>query len=159
MTEIQHKDNPGVYIPPPLVYVVIFLVSLLIQKLLPLDRTFFYSTIAANVGIVLLICAAVFAVPAVVQFIRSKNNIVPIRPANSLQTTGIYSITRNPMYMSLLLFYAGLAITKGNWWTMILIPALILIVQGYIIRKEEAYLERKFGEDYAAYKKRVRRWI
>ncbi|HEX4852058.1 MAG TPA: isoprenylcysteine carboxylmethyltransferase family protein [Puia sp.] len=159
MMETIKRDNPKIYIPPPLVYVAIFIVSLLIQKIFPLDRSFFYSTIAANLGIVFIICSIAFGIPAFIQFVRTKNSVIPIRPASSLQTKGIYSITRNPMYMGLLLLYSGVAITKGNWWSLMLIPLLIVIVQFLIIKREEAYLEREFGDDYSDYKKRVRRWI
>jgi len=153
------KDNPGVVIPPPIIYIAIFVASLFIQKLFPLDRNFFYSEIAANLGIVLILSAVVFAAPAMIQFIRSKNPIVPVKSASSLQTNGIYSVTRNPMYMGLLLLYIGIGITKGNWWTIFMIPLVILIVQFYAIRREESYLERQFGEEYINYKKKVRRWI
>ena len=147
------------FIPPPLIYVVVFLASLLIQNLLPLDRTFFYSPIAANLGIVFIICAIVFMITSLIQFIQSKNSIIPNRSANSLQTKGIFSISRNPMYLGLMLLYLGIAIVKGNWWTIILIPVLVFIIQDFIIKKEEAYLRRAFGQDYDEYKKRVRRWI
>ncbi|PWT70518.1 MAG: isoprenylcysteine carboxylmethyltransferase family protein [Bacteroidetes bacterium] len=159
MMEAIKKDNPKIYLPPPLIYVAIFLISLFIQKLFPLDRSFFFSDIAANLGMVFIICSVAFAIPALIQFVRTKNAFIPIKPASSLQTKGIYSITRNPMYMGLLLLYCGIAITKGNWWSLILIPLLIVIVQYFIIKREEAYLEREFGDDYSDYKKRVRRWI
>jgi len=153
------KDSPGIFVPPPLVYVVVFLLSVLIQNMVPLDRSFFYSTIAANLGIVLILVSVVFCITAFIQFLRSKNSIVPIRAASSLQTHGIYSLTRNPMYFGLLMLYLGIAVTKGNWWTLMLTPLLILIMQVFIIRREEAYLERAFGQEYNDYKKRVRRWI
>jgi len=153
------KDNPGVYIPPPLIYVALFLVSFLLQELAPIDRTFFYSAIAANISIVLLICSLIFVVPAILQFIRSKNSIVPLKPASSLQFRGIYAVTRNPMYFGLLLLYLGIGIVKGNWWTIMLVPLVIVLVQLLVIKKEEAYLERAFGQDYLNYRKQVRRWI
>jgi len=159
MTSTTKKDSPGVYIPPPVIYVVVFIISMLVQGIIPLDRSFFYSAIAANLSIVLIMCAFIFGVPAFVQFLRSKNTIVPIKPASSLETRGIYSITRNPMYVSLMLLYAGIGIVKGNWWTFILIPILLIVVQVFIIKKEESYLERAFGQEYIDYRKRVRRWI
>jgi|SRR5882672_9393598 len=159
MNTATKKDSPRVFIPPPVIYVVIFLVSMLIQELVPLDRSFFYSAIAANLSIVFILCALIFGVSAFIQFIRSKNTIVPIKSASSLETRGIYSVSRNPMYVSLFLLYAGIGIVKGNWWTLMLIPVLFIVVYVYIIKREESYLERAFGQDYIDYRKRVRRWI
>ena len=159
MQTVTKKDNPRVYIPPPLIYVFVFLLSFLIQEMIPLDRSFFYSAIAANLSIVLILCSIIFSVPAIIQFIRSKNSIVPLKPASSLQFRGIYALTRNPMYFGLLLLYAGIGIVKGNWWTIMLIPVVIILIQLLVIKKEEAYLERTFGEDYVNYRRQVRRWI
>ena len=153
------KDHPGVYIPPPLFYVVTFLASVLIQKLVPLDKVFFYSTAATIIGSISIVAGMFFNFPSLLQFFKTKNTVVTIKPANSLQTTGIYSVTRNPMYISLLLFYTGLAFMIGNWWNFILLPLLFIVVQEYIIKREEQYLERRFGQEYLDYKSRVRRWV
>ena len=153
------KDNPGVYIPPPLVYVGIFLLSLLIQHLLPLDTSFFHTAIAYILGAVLIVIGLFFNIPALRQFIKTKNTLVTVRPATSLQTSGIYTRSRNPMYVSLLLFYTGIAFFIGNWWTILLLPVLVIIVTMFIIQPEERYLERAFGQTYLNYKEKVRRWI
>ena len=63
------------------------------------------------------------------------------------------------MYTGLLLAYIGVGNVVGNWWTFVLIPVLVWIVSSYVIRKEEGYLSRAFGEEYHRYKKNVRRWI
>jgi len=153
------KDSPGVYVPPPLVYIGMFLISLLLQKLLPIDKSFFRTTIAAIIGVVCIVIGLCFNVPALRQFAKTKNTLITIKPANSLQTTGIYSITRNPMYLSLLLVYMGLALLIGNWWTLLLLPILIVVITHFIIKLEERYLERAFGKTYLDYKAQVRRWI
>lgn len=153
------KDHPGVYIPPPLFYIIAFLASVLIQKLVPLDKDFFYTTISRIIGSIILVVALLFNFPALRQFFKTKNTLVTIKPANSLQTTGIYSFSRNPMYISLLLFYTGLAFIIGNWWNFILLPLLFLVVQEYVIKREEQYLQRRFGQQYQDYKSKVRRWL
>jgi protein-S-isoprenylcysteine O-methyltransferase Ste14 len=63
------------------------------------------------------------------------------------------------MYLALLCLYGGIAIFKGNVWTFILSPIVVIIVQTYVIRKEEQYLTRAFGDVYTEYMKKVRRWI
>lgn len=153
------KDHPGIYIPPPLLYVATFLVAVFMQKLVPLNKDFLYATTSKIIGLVIILTGVFFTFPALRQFFKTKNALVTIKPANSLQTTGIYSISRNPMYISLLLFYTGLSFIIGNWWNLLLLPILFLIIQEYVIRREEKYLERRFGQQYFDYKLRVRRWL
>ena len=155
----KKKDNPGIFIPPPLIYAAIFFLSILMQKIIPINNSFFDSRNATIAGIVLIAIALLFILPALMKFVQSKNTLVTIKSATSLQTKGIYSLTRNPMYMGLLILYSGIAMLEGNWWTFIFIPLIIIIVQSYVIRGEENYLQRAFGEEYNAYRKKVRRWI
>jgi protein-S-isoprenylcysteine O-methyltransferase Ste14 len=63
------------------------------------------------------------------------------------------------MYVGLLFVYLGITCFIGNWWNIILLPLLIFIMQAYVIKSEEKYLERAFGDEFIEYKKRVRRWL
>ena len=153
------KNHPGVYVPPPLIYVAFFFLSFILQKWRPLDQAMLNTTTAHIVGWLFITLFFIICVLSMHKFIRSKNTVITVKPATSLQTTGIYAFTRNPMYISLLLLYCGLAVFKGNWWTFILLPLLILVVQLYVIRKEETYLYDAFGKSYLDYRKKVRRWI
>jgi protein-S-isoprenylcysteine O-methyltransferase Ste14 len=153
------KDNPGVYVPPPLIYLAVFLVAMLCQRLFPIDRAFFSSPAACILGVGFILISVIGGAMAMRQFVKTRNTLVTIKPAHSLQTTGIYSVTRNPMYLSLLLLYTGLALLLGSWWTLLLLPVLIGLMARFVIRREEQYLERAFGDEYTSYKRRVRRWI
>ncbi len=153
------KDNPGVYLPPPLIYVLFFFLSVLLQRKLPIPFTWHDTLLAEIVGWGFIVLYLIFFLPAVRQFILSKNTLVTIRPANALQKSGIYSVSRNPMYLSLLFLYSGIAMFKGNPWTMIEIPLLMATIQGYVIKKEEQYLLRRFNVEFEEYMKNVRRWI
>jgi protein-S-isoprenylcysteine O-methyltransferase Ste14 len=153
------KDSPGVYIPPPLFYVLIFLTAVLIQKKFSIDNAVFHLQIMKVAGIVLLAVALFFLVTSFKKFFQSKNTLIPIKPAASLQTNGIYNISRNPMYAGLAMMYLGITCFVGNWWNIILFPLLIVIVQAYIITREEQYLTRRFGQVYLDYKTKVRRWL
>jgi protein-S-isoprenylcysteine O-methyltransferase Ste14 len=154
------KDNPGVFIPPPLFYICIFLLSFVLQRLYSIKQAFFFhSLIAIILGVIFILTSLIFSIPALLQFFKSKNTIVPIKPASSLQVSGIYSISRNPMYLGLLLLYIGMALIFGNWWTVFLIPVLVLLVHFLIIIREEKYLLRAFGSSYSEYIRKVRRWI
>jgi protein-S-isoprenylcysteine O-methyltransferase Ste14 len=153
------KNHPGVYVPPPLIYVTLFFLSVLLQKLWPLKRGWLNTTQAQGIGWLLIALCFLLVFIAIRQFVISKNTVVTIKPATSLQTTGIYTFTRNPMYLGLLLLYSGIAFFYGNWWTFFLLSLLIMIIQLYVIRREEKYLHNAFGTQYNAYKKKVRRWI
>ena len=153
------KDSPGVYIPPPLFYILIFLAAIFIQKKVSIDDSLFHLQITKAAGILLLVISLFFSITSLRKFIQSKNTLIPIKPASSLQTNGVYSISRNPMYVGLAIVYLGITCLIGNWWNFILFPLLLLIIQEYIIKKEEKYLERAFGVKYLDYKNRVRRWL
>jgi protein-S-isoprenylcysteine O-methyltransferase Ste14 len=153
------RKHPGVYIPPPVIFALIFLLSLLLQKLFPVSALFFKTKPANILGWILVAFSLILALPAILKFIQSHNTLITVKPANSLQTNGIYSITRNPMYLSLLFLYTGIAFFAGNWWTFILIPVVIIVITAYVIKREEKYLSDAFGQDYTAYKIKVRRWI
>lgn len=153
------KNNPGVYIPPPLIYAAFFLLSFGIEKMVPIEKRWLHSTPVKMAGFILIsICALVIFI-AIRKFVISKNTLITIKPAQSLQTTGIYAFSRNPMYMGLLLLYTGLSIIIGNWWNFILLPFLLLVVQEYVIKREEKYLGLRFGQQYFEYKAKVRRWL
>jgi len=156
---MKAKDHPGVYFPPPLLYVAIFLISIAIQKQLPLPVMFFQTNVAFISGVILLVLGLAIPLPAVIRFFKTRNTLVTIKPANSLQTAGIYTISRNPMYLGLLILYVGIAFLKGSLWTFMFIPVVILGITYLVIVKEEKYLSRAFGDNYVEYRKRVRRWI
>ena len=153
------KDSPGVYIPPPLFYVLTFIIAISIQKKIPINNSLFQMEWLKISGIVLLVISLFFSVRSLRQFFQTRNTLILIKPATSLQTNGIHGITRNPMYVGLAIVYLGLSCILGNWWDFILFPILVLIVKEYIIKREERYLEREFGQKYTDYRSKVRRWL
>jgi protein-S-isoprenylcysteine O-methyltransferase Ste14 len=72
---------------------------------------------------------------------------------------GPFRYSRNPGYLSLAMIYAGIAILRNALWAILLLPLVVLLTQRELIEREERYLERAFGEEYLAYKRRVRRWV
>jgi len=158
-TKKNKIDHPGVYLPPPLFYVLIFLSSILLQNQFPFSIALFETTLFLILGVVFISIGIIMLLPALIKFFKTKNTLIPNKPANSLQTSGIYSISRNPMYLGLLSLYIGIAFFKGNYWTFMLIPIVIFVVTYFVILKEEKYLDRAFGVDYNAYRQKVRRWI
>ena len=80
------------------------------------------------------------------------------KPVSSLVQHGPFRYSRNPGYLSLTI-YAGIAILRNALWAILLLPLLLLVTQRELIEREERYLQRTFGEEYLAYKRRVRRWV
>jgi protein-S-isoprenylcysteine O-methyltransferase Ste14 len=85
----------------------------------------------------------------------------PLKPENAsaLVTGGMYQVTRNPMYLGLLLLLSGLAVYMGSLTPIVMLPMFVLVMNNQQIRHEERVLEEKFGEEYRIYKERVRRWL
>ena len=80
-------------------------------------------------------------------------------PTTALVEKGIFRHTRNPLYLSMLIIFLGIAIFTTVLWLILLLPILFLIADRGAARPEESYLERKFGQVYLQYKKRVPRWV
>lgn len=83
----------------------------------------------------------------------------PWKPSPRLIESGPYRFTRNPMYLQMLIVCIGFAILLRNPWILLLTPVAAWVLQRLAILPEEEYLERKFGEEYRSYRRRVRRWI
>ena len=150
-------DHADVRIPPPLIYLVGFVLGLLLERAFPvlvLPKTL--SRVAAVLCIAL---SAILTVWSIGLFRWARTSFIPIKPATALVISGPYKFTRNPMYFGLVCLYLGLALWFGVFWAVILLPAVIVLVQHYVIAREEQYLERKFGQEYLRYKAGVRRWI
>ncbi len=81
------------------------------------------------------------------------------KATNAIVTTGPYRFSRNPIYAGLSLIYAGLALGLALWWTLALLPVIWIILHFGVVRREEAYLEARFGQAYKDYRSRTRRYI
>jgi protein-S-isoprenylcysteine O-methyltransferase Ste14 len=94
-------------------------------------------------------------------FIRAKTTVNPMKPdsSSSLVVSGIYRFTRNPMYLGFLLGLLGWAIFLSNALAFFLLPAFIVYMNRFQIEPEEKALARLFGEQFVAYRSRVRRWL
>ena len=153
-------DSPGVKIPPPTFFVLSYILGYLLQEKLPCGNHFIQNNpLSKVIGDVFIVASLVMGFSALFQFIKTHNTFITTKPATTLQTSGVYAISRNPMYTGLFFFYLGLTFMMGSWWHLILLPLLYWIFKKYIIKREEAYLQRKFGQEYLNYQAKVRRWL
>ncbi len=153
----QALDNAGVRVPPPILLIVAILSGYCIQQLWALELTNWsgwYVAAWALIGVGVIILVASW-----VQFLRAKTNIRPDKPSSNLIQSGLYRFSRNPIYVSGLLLQLGIALLMNNLWIVLLVPVSKVVFDRYVIAREEAYLERAFGEVYVAYKRTVRRWL
>jgi protein-S-isoprenylcysteine O-methyltransferase Ste14 len=91
--------------------------------------------------------------------LRAGTNVIPSKPSLVIVTNGPFRFTRNPLYLAATTAYLGLTLLFNTVWPLLLFAPLLLTVYWGIIRREERYLEAKFGDVYLAYKAKVRRWI
>jgi protein-S-isoprenylcysteine O-methyltransferase Ste14 len=105
--------------------------------------------------------AVAFDLAGLVAFGKAKTTFNPIKPetASALVTSGIYGLTRNPMYVALLLALAGWAVYLSHVLALVFLPVYIVYMNRFQILPEERALSAKFGPEYAAYKQSVRRWL
>jgi protein-S-isoprenylcysteine O-methyltransferase Ste14 len=150
------RDIAGVIAPPPLIYLGPLIAGLLLDRRAPIGGV--PSGPARLVG---ALCLAGFAIAvfALVAFRRAGTRPEPWKPTTALVTSGPYRFTRNPMYLGFTLLYLALALWFGGYWTLMLLPPILLVMIHGVIRREEAYLSRLFGTEYDDYRERVRRWL
>lgn len=146
-------------VPPPVVVAIIGVVMWAVGRKLELGK--FEAALQAPVAGVLLIVGLLLMFVAVASFIAAKTTVNPLRPsrASSLVTTGIFRISRNPMYLGDLLVLAALAVWLGNVVNVVLLVFFIWYINRFQIIPEERALTNLFGESYVAYCSRVRRWL
>jgi protein-S-isoprenylcysteine O-methyltransferase Ste14 len=151
------SDTSGIRIPPPAFYVAAFLVGVALELVFPTS----WPPFGVRIAVALLAGGAWLALDgaAMVSFRRAGTSMVPINPTTALVTSGPYRVTRNPMYLGMAFLYIALAFALGVIWALVFLPAVIVIVDQFVIAREEPYLERKFGQAYRDYKARVRRWL
>lgn len=105
--------------------------------------------------------SSVIGITSVISFRLAKTTISPFHPnqTSHIVQTGIYRFSRNPMYLSIAIFLVAFAIYLENATALLVIPLFIWSINYLQIQPEEQMLEQKFGEEYLAYKKAVRRWV
>ncbi len=152
-------DGANVRFPPPLIYVGVFALGFAAGRLLHLPTLGLEPRLRDPVGGAFVLAGLLASFTGAGLFLRNRTAIIPFKPATYLVTSGVYRWTRNPMYLGMALTYAGLAFLLNSLPALVLLLVVIAIVQRQVIAREEAYLERAFGNEYLAYKNRVRPWI
>ena len=150
----------GVIARPPFLFLASLILGLVLDYVLPLPLRLPESALprwAASGGLILLGAAILAA--AFRNFSRAATPVPTNRPVRTLVTNGIHGWSRNPIYVGMSLVYAGIGIAARRPWVFILALPLAIVMRYVIVAREEAYLERRFGDAYRDYMRRVPRWL
>ena len=150
----------GVIMRPPLFYLACLLLGLALDQVLPSPLTLPEAVLIRWTGGGGLIVVGLAIMAAGTRnFSRVATPVRSNQPVRALVTTGIHGWSRNPIYIGMFLLYAGIGIVARSPWVLILALPLLIIVHYGVVAREEAYLERRFGDAYRDYKAHVRRWL
>ncbi len=146
-------------LPPPLVVLLFAGLMWLVARTLNFDR--FAWPLQVPLAVAFLVVAVALMTVAATAFVRHKTTVNPMKPARAsrLITTGIFSLSRNPIYLGDVLLLAALVIALGHAINFLLLPLFVLYINRFQIAPEEAALTKLFGAPYTAYLAQVRRWI
>lgn len=153
----READNAGVVAPPPLIFAGFLGAGLLLNRRRP--TPFLPGTLPKLLGWPLVAAGISLALWGVREMRRAGTNVDPYHPTTAIVDRGPYAYTRNPLYVAMALVYAGLSARANALPAASLLPVVLHLVDRGVVRREERYLEGKFGEEYGRYKGRVRRWI
>ncbi len=159
MADDEPLSDPGIHYPPPLIFVAGIVLGWLVDRLRPLPITGGPSMLRFALAFVCAVAWFLLFGAAWTVFRRERTTLIPNKPATALATTGIYSRTRNPMYISLAMLYIAVTLVLDTWWPFLLLPAVLAIIDRVVILREERYLSQKFPHLYDEYRRRVRRWL
>ena len=146
-------------IPPPVVVAIVGLLMWAVNETLVFGKI--KSELQQPIALTLLAAGLLLMAVAVGYFIAARTTINPLRPsrASSLVTTGLFAISRNPIYLGDLLILAALAVWFGNVLNVALLALFVCYINRFQIIPEERALAQRFGEAYHTYCSRVRRWL
>lgn len=150
-------QHTGVVMPPPLIYLVAFALVLVLDWSWPV--AILGRPAAAWIGIAVLILGVAINGWGVYTMYRARTAIHPGHPANRLVTSGPFRYSRNPLYVGLNLVFLGLVLVVDSLWGLPVFLATVLVMHYGVIRREERHLEAAFGDEFRAYRARVRRYL
>ena len=153
----KDRDGPGVFVPPPLQFGVAVTVGILLDGDALAWRRITDPAQLAGVAVALAglaliaICLGLFR--------RFRTRPEPWRPDQALIASGVYKLSRNPMYLGMALLCLGIAMLFESIAGIILVGVALVVIDRYVVAREEAYLALRFGDKYDAYRAKVRRWL
>ena len=155
---VEH-DSPGVNIMPPMVFYACLILGGILELLIPHDFPVLSRPVRIILGLGFGGAGFAFMVIAHEKFKSIGTNVPTNLPTTTFVVQGAYRFSRNPMYVGGSAFFLGIGLMVGSLWMLAAYLPLGLYLSLYLIPREEAYMERVFGDEYRAYCRSVRRWL
>lgn len=155
--KLKPPAHPGVILPPPLLYAGAFVLSLALNWAWPVP-ILSHPAIRWTGATVLLLGIALNLWGAR-SMMKARTPINPYRPVTTVVGSGAFRLSRNPLYVGLDLIFLGLTLILNNLWGALALLAVLVVMHYGVIRREERYLEARFGEPYRQYFATVRRYL
>ena len=153
-------DRPRIAVIPPLAWLLAGVAGYLLDRFLPLGLLPTRPWMPGiAVGVVLIAVSATFDVAGARAFLKAGTPINPYKASRTLVRSGIYRITRNPMYLGMVGTLAGLGLALSNAWMILAAAALWALLHRGVVLPEERYLRAKFGAPYDEFLRTTRRWL
>jgi protein-S-isoprenylcysteine O-methyltransferase Ste14 len=156
----REHDTAGVIAPPPLIALATVVLGLAFDWLMPSTvlTVLLTLTLRVAIGVALIAAGAALALAGERRFHRAGTEVKPWKPSAVLVADGIFRRLRNPMYVGLTLILAGLSVALASDWILVMTVVFTVVIHFGVVKREERYLEARFGDAYRAYKGRVPRY-
>lgn len=156
-SDVAHKNWWQIF---EVVFGIPFLVAIVLQRIAPICLAdSFLAPVTLPAGTILIVMGVGLVVFTRREFARYGQPTDPGLPTNKVINTGVFSFSRNPLYLGGILLLAGISLAFNLHWALILLIPSIVACQYILIKPEERYLAARFGEQYQVYAMKVRRWI
>jgi protein-S-isoprenylcysteine O-methyltransferase Ste14 len=157
----KERDAAAVRFFPPGIPLILIFIGIGLNRLVPFHVGIPIPTparywVGGGIAVAALLGLGAWAIFLVRKDGQSEN---PWKPTFRIIDKGPFRITRNPMYLQLVIVCFGVAVATMNGWIFLFTPVCAWLLYKLAIQPEEEYLTRKFGDEYLAYQRRTRRWI
>lgn len=152
----EGPDHPDLPVKPPLILLASMLAGYLVDRFWPAPAR---PEGWGGLGIALVVLAFSLMLAAMRQFAAGRTSAKPWKPTRVILDRGPFRFTRNPIYLGFVLLQAGIGIWQDRLAVLLFALPAAIVLDRVVIRREEAYLSRKFEAPYEAYLGRVRRWL
>ena len=142
---------------PPVYFALAILSMLALDRWLPIARI--GHPLFTYLGVIAIIGGVMLAVVAVRLFAKAETGVKPFTPSTAVVQSGPYRLTRNPMYLGMMIVLTGGFLLSGSVSPILIIPIFFRWIHNRFVLPEEAHMERHLGEAYLDYKQSVRRWL
>jgi len=150
---VEYKGKPY----PPIYFLVSIVIMVVLHYFAPIYQLF--SSPVGYAGLLLVVGGICITAVAAGAFVKVGTPVVPFEKSTVVVINGLFRFSRNPMYLGMVIALVGMAFFLGSVAAIIPIPVFVWLIHNQFICREEKFLEELFGEEYIAYKGKVRRWI